>query len=102
MFNRRVACGFLQTYVVNGGGEKNTPKFNKEYLWNLRTDLDHLNIIRREISSSFANTVQKCFENILYLCVFLKYLKIQLLLRKQTLGFAKQVFHTSHATFLLD
>jgi len=37
-----------------------TPKFNKEYLWNHWTDLDHVNTIRREISSSFL-----LFKNIL-------------------------------------
>jgi len=35
-----------------GGGEK-YPKFNKEYLWNHWTDLDHVKTIRREISLSY-------------------------------------------------
>jgi len=51
------------------GGER-YPKFNKEYLWNHLTDLDHVKTIRREISSSFF-TIQKMFEKISYLCVFL-------------------------------
>jgi len=44
---------FLQTFVVNG--EKNTPKFNKEYLWNHSTELDHVKTIRHEIYSTFYN-----------------------------------------------
>jgi len=51
--NPRVAYGFLLTFIVNGGGEKNTPKFNKEYLWNHWTDLAQVKTIRRKISSSF-------------------------------------------------
>jgi len=47
-----------------GGGEKNTRKFNKEYLWNHWTDLDHVKTIRREISSSFLQFkkfLKKCY-----------------------------------------
>jgi len=44
---------FLQTYVVNERGGENTPKFNKEYLWKHWTNLDDVNTIWCEISSSF-------------------------------------------------
>jgi len=46
---------FLPIYIflTFTTGEKNTPKSNKEYLWNHWTDSDHVNIIRREISSRF-------------------------------------------------
>jgi len=84
--NLRVAYGFLQTYVVNGG-EKNTPKFNKEYLWNHWTNLDHVNTIWREISSSFL--LLKMFEKIIYLCVFFLILKNTNLIKKSNFRLRK-------------
>jgi len=62
--------GFLQTYVVNGGGEENTSKFNEEYLWNNWTDLDHVNTIRREMSSSVL-LFKKCWNKSIFMCIFL-------------------------------
>jgi len=45
----------------------------------------------------------KCFLKRLYLCVFFFKLKNKILIKKSNvLRFAKHVFHTSHATFLLD
>jgi len=68
VINLRNAYGYLQTYVLNG--EKNTPKFNKEYLWNHWTNLDHVNTIRREIYLSFS-LCQKCLNNFIFMCIFL-------------------------------
>jgi len=51
-------------------GEKNTPKFNKEYLWNHWTDLDHVGTIRREISSSFLKFEKQIWKNYIFMLFF--------------------------------
>jgi len=57
-------------------GENNTPKFNKEYLWNHLIDLHHVKTIRREISSSFLQL--KKFLKMFYIyAYFFEYSKIQ-------------------------
>jgi len=99
-FNLRVAYGFLQTFVVNGR-EKNTPKFNKEYLWNHCTELDHAKLLGVKYLQLVRNS--KIVSNIfMFMCILFNYWKIQFYLRNQTLGFAKHVFLTGHATFLSD
>jgi len=60
---------FFTNVRCKWGGEKNTPKFNKEYLWNHKTDLDHVKTIRRKISSRFLQ-FKKRFEKFINSCVF--------------------------------
>jgi len=56
------------------GVGKKYPEFNKQYLWNHLIDLDHVNTIRREISSSYL--LFKSFSKKFYIYVYFLITKI--------------------------
>jgi len=72
MIHLRVSYGFCFTNIRCKWGGETTPKFNKEYLWSHSTDLDHVNTIRREISSSLL-VFQKILKTFYTYVYFFKY-----------------------------